>query len=206
MMHAPFSLFRRGRKDGSVWWWARFWDYKSRRFAESHPLDIQYHGMRKDCLAACSKATAMLQDISLDVADSLFVPWAVQFWTPGKSKYLRQKELGAGEPLSVEYVTNNRRGLELYARTYPGFRKLRVSELATADLQDWQLWMLEQEVGRRRINQIIVSGFSVYGGLMLASPFSISYKTGLAGDTLSSIDVSIFGCEIIPHLGVAFSY
>lgn len=52
----------------------------------------------------------------------------------------------------------------------------------------------------------IVSGFSVYGGLMLASPFSTSYKTGLAGDTLSSIDVSIFGCEIIPHLGIAFRY
>lgn len=157
MVHAPFSLFKRPRKDGSVWWWARFWDYKRRRFAESHPLDIEFEGKKRDLVAATSKATKMLESISFDVADSYFVSWVIQFWTPGISKYLRLKELGQGEPLSTEYITNNRRGLELYAKTYPGFRRLKVFELKSADLQDWQLWMIEQGIGRRRINQILQS-------------------------------------------------
>lgn len=84
-------------------------------------------------------------------SDPYFLDFITDFWAPN-SRHLRSRALVDQRPLSLDYLSHNRRSIQLYISPFPGFKALRLSKLKAGIVKDWQLWAIEQGATPRSCN------------------------------------------------------
>lgn len=141
-MRAPFSLFTRtSAVTGKTSWYARFWDEEVNRYTQTRALNIPYAGKRNGRDLAFQAAQSLAVDIKRD-EDPFLLDFVTAFWAPD-SRHIKSRALVDKKPLSAEYLSHNRRSIQLYLAPFPGFKGLRLSKLKAGIVKDWQLWVME---------------------------------------------------------------
>jgi integrase len=56
------------------------------------------------------------------------------------------------KPLSLAYIKNNERSIRLHIAPYKPFKKIKLSELTSGAIRDWQAWANAQGAGPRCLN------------------------------------------------------
>jgi hypothetical protein len=103
--HLQYNLFNKPCKDGTLIWYARYWDPLSRRYAVTRSTGIVVEGKRGRRAEADGCARKMLGDIKfkVTVGDMVFTDFLLDFWRED-SDYARERALVYKKPLSREYI------------------------------------------------------------------------------------------------------
>lgn len=126
--HSPFSLVKHLQKDGSLVWYARFWDEANQRYSQTRSTGILVEGKKERRDDAFAVAHSMLPQIrfSPPIPDKLFVDYVEDFWT-SDSPYVREHALVAKKPLSAYYIKMNHSDVERHLRPFSGFSRLSMT-------------------------------------------------------------------------------
>ena len=155
MDHSSFSLYSKKLKNGPVWY-ARFYNHETNQYDIYRTTKIPNTGTRISRDKAYKVALRMVDTVQSKQSDPLFLTYILDFWTPN-SAYLKTKELSEEKALSLQYINQNHAGIRLHVATYKRFERLHLSQLTTAILEDWKLFILEKGIGKRRFNAVLQS-------------------------------------------------
>ncbi|GHV78758.1 hypothetical protein AGMMS49944_05490 [Spirochaetia bacterium] len=130
------------RVKNSPYWQVRFWDFEKSKEACRRSTGVL---LTKSKALAEKVARQLLQAGVLTATDTLdtgFISYLENFWSPS-GDYVRQAQAVKSKPLSLAYIKTNQGDIRLHIATYPPFKKMRLSDVTTGDLERWQLWARE---------------------------------------------------------------
>jgi len=156
--HSPFSLIKHLQKDGSLVWYARFWDEANQRYSKTRTTEILVEGKKGRRDEALSAAFQMIPTIrfSPPVPEKKFLDYVADFWTP-ESSYVREHALVAKKPLSSYYIKMNHADVKRHLVPFSSFSHLTLEQLKPSHIRDWMIWAAEKGLGPHRINAIVSS-------------------------------------------------
>jgi len=133
--HSPVSVVGRGG-----FWYARFWDYERKTWAvtrsTSVPVSRPKDQAEKIALQML-RAGILGQVVAASGGAAPFLSHLRDFW--GKDGYPADCA-ARGAPLAAAYVAGMESGIRLHAAPYPRFKKLRLDEITTGDIEAWRTW------------------------------------------------------------------
>jgi integrase len=128
--------------NNSPYYQVKFWDYNKAAYAcrksTGVPLD-------RPKTVAEKVARQLLQAgvlAATDTTDSGFIAYLQNFWEPD-GDYYRQAAAVKGKPMAPNYIRHNLGDIRLHIATYTPFKKMRLADLTTGDIERWQLWARE---------------------------------------------------------------
>jgi integrase len=151
--HSQYGLIKRQLKDGSQWYYVRFWNETEKRWFKTRATGVPADGKRQRLTQADAVAKELLQTVQYtgNTADGNFIEFISSFWLPD-SEYLKAKESVNGKPFSALYVLQNGNAIRLHVMPYKPFRNIRISELTASVIERWKVWAIKQGIGSRSIN------------------------------------------------------
>jgi|GEM_PF-3775835 len=156
-MHAPYVLYKKTLKDGSIWWYMRFWDSWKEDWGQSRALNVEVKGKRENRQAAENAADALLNkpETSKEIGKQTFIEFCLSCWEPG-SKYAIEYEAETGIPLAAYYVAANKAGILKWVRGLKGFAELDapVEKITKTNIANWRIEAKRQGCGPRRIEAV----------------------------------------------------
>jgi integrase len=154
-MRSPFTLYQEKTKSG-IFWYARFWDETSRKYAFSRSLGVPVEGKRERRREAEEAARAMLPGISSipKAPDKPFAQYVADFWLPD-SPYVRECALVKKKPLAAGYIKIHHEDVRRHIEPFPGFRGVTLHTLTPGLIRDWMTWIAGKDLGGGRINKIM---------------------------------------------------
>ena len=102
--HAPYCVYRKKTKAG-YFWYVRYWDEASRKYACIRSTGIPVKGRGGDRHDAEEAAQDMLKTIRFtpEATDKLLIQYVADFWPPD-SPYVRECTQIKKKPLSIGYI------------------------------------------------------------------------------------------------------
>ena len=130
--HLPYVLYKKKLKDGSQWWYARYWDSWKEDWGQSRALGIEVEGKRENRRAAEQAADAVLKkpEASKEIGKQSFIDFCISCWEPG-SKYAVEYETETGIPLAAP-----------------------VEKITKTNIANWRIEAKRQGCGPRRIEAV----------------------------------------------------
>ena len=154
-MRNPFSLYKKQTQQGTVWY-ARFWDFKTEKYAVKRSTGILAEGKKERRREAEMKARQMLSEIrfELEAADSPFISYLEDFWKPD-SPYVKECATLRKKPLSAYYVRQNEVNVKLHVKPCPKLNRVTLRELTAGLVRDWMAWAVDNGLSSRTINSVL---------------------------------------------------
>jgi integrase len=137
-----------------VFWYARFWDAKEKRYAACRALGIEVGGKKERRAEAEAAANSLLPAVSNCAVGVSLLDYVRAFWQPD-SPYFREAEQVKGHKVSGWYVKASQSLIRHHIAAYPAFRSLPVSALKAGIIRDFMLWEAERGVSGSRINRAL---------------------------------------------------
>ena len=153
--HAPYCIYRKQTKTG-YFWYVRFWDETSRKYARIRSTGIPVKGRGGGRHDAEEAARDMLPQI-FALARSPGKPllqYVAEFWL-SDSSYVRECAQVKKKPLSAGYINLHHEDVRRHVEPFPGFRDVPLHDLTSGMIRDWMTWTAEKGLSGRRINQVI---------------------------------------------------
>ena len=154
-MRCPFSLFKKQTDKGFVWY-ARFWNYKIKKYTETRSTGIFAEGKKERRKEAEQKARELLPEIRFETeaADRPFLSYLEDFWKPD-SPYIKECAILKKDPLSGRYVHNNALFIRVHIKPFSGFNKITLRGLTAGLIKDWTIWAADKNMSGRMINSVL---------------------------------------------------
>ena len=143
MIHRPYSLYKKKCKQGKVWY-VRFWSYGEQRYTLVRSTGILVIGKKGREWTADEEARKILETLSYSPTKKTVAQYLTDFWENG-SRYIKKCEKLKQAPLSAAHIQNRQRLIKQYINTYPLFIKLPLVELTVGQIEDWMLWLSEND-------------------------------------------------------------
>ena len=155
--HSPYVLHKRTLKDGSQWWYARYWDAWKEDWGKTRALGVKVEGKKESRKAAEKAADELLKkpEASKEVGKSTFIEFCISCWEPG-SRYAVEYEAETALPLALYYIAANKAGLVKWVRDLKGFSELDapVEKITRTSVANWRIEAKKQGCGPRRIEAV----------------------------------------------------
>lgn len=139
-------LYKKNLKSG-VFWYARIPKNGDSKGFITRSTGLPATDDGRSYMLAYQKAESIAQEIRhKSIPAPLFLDYIKEFWSEG-SDYLQHRALVQQKPPSPTYVNNNLSGIKKWVAPYPPFEKIKLSELKTGIISDWQVWAIENGCG-----------------------------------------------------------
>lgn len=151
--HSPYNLYKKPCKDGTLMWYARYWDPSLKRYSVTRSTNVLVEGKRERKADADACARAMLPEIKfkVTVGDMIFTDYLFDFWRED-SDYARERSLVYKKPLSREYIKGAHDSIRLHVLPFPKMKQLLLDDVSSAIIRDWMVWGATKGMSGKRIN------------------------------------------------------
>ncbi|GHU17864.1 hypothetical protein FACS1894163_09260 [Spirochaetia bacterium] len=150
--HADYSVFTR---EQSPYWQAKFWDHTRKQWAACVSTKVKKTSPKREAekvAADLLRQGILTQAQNTDIG---FLEYLTFFWQP-TGDYCRLYIQNEGKAMSSVYVKTAQGDIRLHVATYPQFKKMRLADITTRDLEHWLLWARETHgISGDRVNSCL---------------------------------------------------
>jgi integrase len=156
--HADYSLYKK-KINGSVFWYARFWNPRKKKYAAFRSLGIELTGTKGRQKAAEQTAAALFPSIlaewGLSAGSSVaFLDYIRSFWS-ADCGYFKDFEVSNGAPVTTGYIAAAQRIIRLHISLFEQFDSISLKELDHLHIRDFQQWGMERGMSRALLKQAL---------------------------------------------------